>query len=88
MIEDSKYCSDVIKIHFNKKLVMTKEDNEDCKNSFRCWFCDHAYVDNDVKVRDHCHITRKYKGSAQSDYNINIILNNKIPAVFHNLKQF
>ena len=28
MIEESKYCSDVMKKHFNKELVMTKEDNE------------------------------------------------------------
>ena len=28
MIEQSKYCSGVIKKHFNKELVMTKEDNE------------------------------------------------------------
>ena len=27
MIEESKYCSDAIKKHFNKELVMTKEDN-------------------------------------------------------------
>ena len=29
MIEESKYCSDVMKKHFKKQLVMTKEDNED-----------------------------------------------------------
>ena len=33
MIKESKYCSDVIKKHFNKELVMTKEDNEDSENS-------------------------------------------------------
>ena len=33
MIEESKCCSDVMKKHFNKELVMTKEDNEDFKNS-------------------------------------------------------
>ena len=29
MIKESKYCSDVMKKHFNKELVMTKNDNED-----------------------------------------------------------
>ena len=29
--EESKYCTEVIKKHFNKELVMTKEDNEDFK---------------------------------------------------------
>ena len=28
MIKESKYCSDVMKKHFNKELVMTKEDND------------------------------------------------------------
>ena len=36
---------------------MTKEDNENFKNSTKCWICDNDYVDNDVKVRDHCHVT-------------------------------
>ena len=59
MIEETKYCSDVIKKHFNKKLVMSKGDNEDFKNFTKCWICDNDYVDNNVKVRDHCHITGK-----------------------------
>ena len=33
MIEESKYCSDVMKEHFNKEIVMTKKDDEDFENS-------------------------------------------------------
>ena len=33
MIEESKYCSEMMKKPFNKELVMTKKDNEDFKNS-------------------------------------------------------
>ena len=72
MIEESKYCSDVMKKHFNKELVMTKEDNEDFKDSNKCWVCDNDYIDNDVKVRNHFHITGKYRGSAHRDCNINL----------------
>ena len=39
-----------MKIHFNKKLVMTKKDGEDFENSTKCWICDNFYVDGDVKV--------------------------------------
>ena len=46
------------------------------------------YIDNDVKVRDHCHITGKYRGSAHRNCNINLKLNHKIPVVFHNLKNY
>ena len=36
VVEESKCCSEVMKKHFNKELVMTKEDNEDFKNSTKC----------------------------------------------------
>ena len=67
---------------------MIKEDNENFENSIKCWICDNDYVDNDVKVRDHWHVTGKYTCSAHRDCNINLKLNHKIPVVFHNLKNF
>ena len=67
---------------------MTKEDNEDFENPTKCWICDSSYFDDDVKVRDHCHITEKYTGSVYIDCNINIKLNHKIPVVFHNPKNY
>ena len=57
--------------YFDKELVMTKEDNKDFENSTKCWICDNDYIDNDVKVRDHCHITGKYRGSVHRYCNIN-----------------
>ena len=79
MIKENKYCSDVMKKHFNKELAMTKKDNEDCENSTKCWICD-----NDVKIRDDCHIT----GYVDSDSNIHVKLNHEIPFVFRNLKKY
>ena len=66
MIKKSKYCSNVMKKHFNKVLAMTKKDNEDFENSTKCQICDNDYTDNDVKVKDHCHITGKCRGSVIS----------------------
>ena len=63
MIDKRKSCSDVMKKHFNKELVMTKK-SEDYENSAKSWICDKGYFDGDVKVRDHCYITEKYRGSA------------------------
>ena len=59
MTEESKYCSDMMKKHFDTGLVMTK-DNEDFENPTKCWVCDNDYINGNVKVRDHCHITGKY----------------------------
>ena len=95
MIEESKYCSDVMKKHFDKESVMTKEINEDFENASKYWTCDNVYVkgDNvyvkdDVKIRDHWYISGKYRVSAHRDCNINFELNHKIPIVFYNLKHY
>ena len=88
MIKESKYCIDVMKKPFNKELVLTKEDNEDFENSSKCWICDNDYIDDDIKVKDHCHITGKYRGSTHKHCNINVKLNYKIPVVFHKLRSY
>ena len=59
-IDRRKYCTDMMKKHFNKKPVNTKEDDKDFENSTKCWICDSSYADGDVKVRDHCYIAGKY----------------------------
>ena len=83
MIEESKYCNDVMKKHLNKELVMTKED---FKNSARYWNCDNDYINTNVKLIDlsiYCLITGKYRGSANNMSMLNYI----IPVHFHNLKK-
>ena len=61
MIEESKYSSAVMKKNFSKELVMSKKDNEDFESSTKCWICYNVYIENDVKVRDHCHMTYYWK---------------------------
>ena len=67
---------------------MTKENNENFNSFTKCWIFDNGYVDNDDKIRDHCHIIERYRGSAYRDCNINLKLNRKIPIVFHHLKNY
>ena len=45
-------------------------------------------IDNDVEIRDHCHITGKYRGSARRDCNTNGKLNHINHVVFYNLKNY
>ena len=77
-----------MKNHLNKEIVTTKEDNEEFENSITCWVCDKYYTDTDVKVRDHCHVTGKYRAFAHRYCNNNFKLSHKIPLVFHNLKNY
>ena len=72
MIKESKYCSEVKKKHFNKELLITKEENEYFENSTKCWTYYNDYIDNNVKVRDHFHITEKYRASVHLDCNIKL----------------
>ena len=72
--------------HFHRELAITKESDEDFENLTKCWICDNVYVVGVVKVRDHCHITGKYRGSSHREYRIKIKLNHKNPALLHNLK--
>ena len=37
---------------------------------------------------DHCHVTGKYRSTADRDCNINVSLNYRIPIVFHNLNNY
>ena len=40
MVEESKYCRDVMKKHINKELVMAEKDNENFKKSTKRWICE------------------------------------------------
>ena len=66
-VEESKYCSEVMHGPFNKELVITKKDDEDFKNSNKCYIFQKFFVQGDVIVRNYCHVTGKYRGFANSD---------------------
>ena len=88
ILEESKYCSDMIKKHFNQKLVITKKDDKDSQSAFKYQICDNVYVDGDVIVKDHCHIAEKYRGSVHRDCSVKVKLNHNFTIVFHNLKNY
>ena len=55
---------------------MTKKDDEYFQNSTKWWSSDNAYVDGEVKLRDHFHIIGKCKFSAYRDRDCNINVKN------------
>ena len=78
MLEEVKYCKNVIKYKFNKSLKMTDEDGLNLKKANECHICNKKCINKDIIVRDHCHITGKYRGSAHQDCNLNFQLTDKI----------
>ena len=91
MLDEVKYCKKIVKQQFNKPLKMTKEDEDKFKIADECHICNNKYTDEDIRVRDHCHITGKYRGSAHQECNLKLRVNPeevKIPVIFHNLRGY
>jgi len=68
-------------------LVMTPEDKVHFSNNNICHICekDIGKLDgNEKKVRDHCHITGKYRGPAHEFCNLNYKYPKFNPLYFHN----
>ena len=66
-----------------KDIIMTEENEENYRNNNICRFCE-KNIESD-KIRDHCHLTGKYRGPAHSICKINVTQkqSNIIPFVFH-----
>ena len=86
--EKEKYCNQIINKNFYKNLKMTIEDEENHQNSQNCWICNQKIINNKDKVRDHCHITGKYRGPAHKECNSKLRIPRKIPIIFHNLEGY
>ena len=63
-------------------------EKETFQLSSNCWICDKLFDVGDNKVRDPCHITGKYRGTAHWSCNINFKLSRKVPVMFHNLRGY
>ena len=91
ILEEVKYCKKVMKKYFSKPLRMTEENEQEFKKTKECHICDKKYTQKDIRVRDHCHITGKYRGSAHQECNLKLRINPKeikIPVIIHNLRGY
>ena len=88
MLEEEKWCKETIKKHFNKTLEITVAEEIKFKRSDSCHICGIKYKPCEIKVRDHCHITGKYRGTGHQKCNINFKLTEEIQVIFHNLRGY
>ena len=76
----------------NSMIPLTDEENRKYERSIECHICSQKFIhdkENEkyrkyCKVRDYCHYTGKYRGSAHSICNLKYKVPKEIPAVFHN----
>ena len=64
---------------------MTIANENNYQNSNNCWICNEEIIKNNEKVRDHCHITGKYRGTAHKECTLKLEITRKLPIIFHNL---
>ena len=69
-------------------IIMREEDEQDFLNNNICRFYEKEILSD--KVRDHCHLTGKYRGPAHNTCNINVKQkdSNFIPFAFHNFSNY
>ena len=76
-----------MKKDFNKNLIMSEEEQQQqFQSSNICWICKKLIEDDDKNVRDHCHITRNFRGAAHCSCSTNLQLNKNV--IFHNLRSY
>ena len=68
----------IMKKHFNKNLIMSEKEEEQIQVNNTSWICEKLIDDNNEKIRDHYHVTGKFRGAAHWSCNINLQLTKKI----------
>lgn len=74
--------------HANKVICMTPEDEETFQQAANCYCCG-IELENDVKVRDHCHTSGTFRGAACISCNSRLrSFSRTIPVIFHNFQGY
>ena len=67
--------------------IQMTDDDETCFNAARdCYACGLELKDD--RIRDHCHLTGKYRGAAHSKCNLKMRTPTFVPVLFHNLEGY
>ena len=67
---------------------LTPDEREKFSSATHCHICEKPFDQDDTRVRDHCHLTGRYRGPAHSSCNLNYKDSYVIPIVFHNLSGY
>ena len=77
ILEEYKYCKKIMKEYFNKNLIMTEEEEHLFQKSNSCWICKKSINNDEEKVKDHCHVTGKFRRAAHKRCKLHLQLTKK-----------
>jgi hypothetical protein len=87
-LEMEKKGSYIVK-YYDKKMIISDEQETNFLKSTHCHICSKKYKDDDIKVRDHDHITGLFRGSAHQQCNLEYKYKQyRMPVIFHNLRGY
>ena len=69
-------------------MIISEEEEHLFQQSNSCWICKKLIDNDEEKVRDHCHLTGKFRGAADGSCNINLQLTKKVSVISHNLRSY
>ena len=75
-------------LKFSKKMVFTQADAELYAATNTCHICELDICDPTEKVKDHCHLTDKFRGAAQNKCDLKYQMPKFFPVIFHNLSGY
>ena len=67
---------------------MSEEEEHLFQQSNSCWIREKVIDNDEQKVRDHCHVTGKFRGAAHGNCNINLQLTKNVSVIFYNLRGY
>ena len=86
LLEIEKICIDYL--FDDKRMIFTQQDSVEFRAAIECYICKKKFVQSTDKVRDHCHISGKYRCAAHSRCNLQLRKTYKIPVFFHNWRGY
>jgi hypothetical protein len=84
--EIEEVCLDVL--FDSKRLIMLPQDELHYQAAKQCYMCSKNFEGNNIKVRDHDHVTGRFRGAAHQRCNLLLRRQYKIPIFLHNFRGY
>jgi Recombination endonuclease VII len=79
LFEEEKQIDQYMREFEKTKTILTKDDKNEYNHAKVCYVCNESFTQENYKVKDHCHVTGKFRGPACNSCNLQLKLTQTIP---------